>query len=69
MPRHLPAVGEKRYFMHKEVTIIKVWDCFQLAEIREETEQETLVVDFCTLTNQPNYANSIPLRLLGRERK
>ncbi|NYB73419.1 hypothetical protein HZF24_04615 [Sedimentibacter hydroxybenzoicus DSM 7310] len=67
MLERLLMAGEKYYFMHKEVTIIKVWDCFHLAEIKELISQRSLLVDICTLTINPNYTNSISLRLFLEE--
>ncbi|MDF3005319.1 MAG: hypothetical protein K0S22_1791 [Oscillospiraceae bacterium] len=63
MSKRLPKIGEKCYFMQKEVIIIKVWDYFHLAEIKEVSSEQSLLVDVCTLTLKPDSTNSISLRL------
>lgn len=67
MSKRLLMVGEKRYFMHKEVTVIKVWDYFHLAEIKELASQQSIFVDVCALTIDPDFTNSISLRFFGEE--
>jgi hypothetical protein len=67
MSKHLPAVGSKCYFMHKQVTVLKVWGCFQLAEIKEIDGEQLYLVDVCTLSRKPNITKSISLRLFEEE--
>ena len=35
MAEYLPRVGEKCYYMHKEVIVIDVLDCFHLVKIKD----------------------------------
>lgn len=67
MPDHLPALGEKYYFMHKEVIVLEAWDCFHLVKIKESTSDMAFYVDICTITCMPDITNSISLQLLRSE--
>lgn len=65
MSERLPAIGEKRYYMHKEIIVIKVWEHFHLAEIKTLDNEQLSYVDICTLTLEPILTNSISLGLFG----
>jgi len=58
--------GETYYFMHIKVAVIKVFEGFHLAEVASATDNGNFVVDICTLTDEPETAGLIPLRLFGR---
>lgn len=61
MSERLPRIGEKRYFMHQEVIIIRTLDCFHLAEIKALKSEKIFCVDICTLTIEPDFTNSLSL--------
>ena len=69
MAEYLPRVGEKCYYMHKEVIVIDVLDCFHLVKIKDLSGTYSNCVDICVLTRQPDLANTISLRLFGGENK
>lgn len=60
-----PLLGEIKYYMNEKVSVMKIWDSFHLAEIKELQSEQCLIVDICTLTDYPNHAQSISLWLLG----
>lgn len=65
--QNLPEIGVKAFLMHREVIIINVYSLFRLIKIRYAGEDFEFCVDACALTNEPDYTNSISLRLLGGE--
>lgn len=67
MAEYLPRVGEKCYYMHKEVIIIEVLDCFHLVKIKDLSGTHSICVDKCVLTREPDLANTISLRIFGGE--
>ena len=69
MSEYLPKVGETCYYMHKEVIVIGVLDCFHLIKIKDLINAHSVYVDRCVLTKEPNFTNSISLRLFGGENK
>ena len=67
MPKRLPATGEKYFFKQEEVTVMRVWDCFHLVEIKDRTSRQPLCVDICTLTDEPDFTNTISLKYFGKD--
>lgn len=65
MTEYLPKIGEKCYFMQKEVMVISVWDAFHLVKIIDMNDAQSFCVDKCTLTKEPNSTNAISLKLFG----
>ena len=65
MTEYLPKVGEKCYYMHREVMVIGVLDCFHLVKIKDLVDACSFCVDKCVLTKEPKITNSISLRLFG----
>lgn len=65
MTEYLPKVGEKCYYMNREVMVIGVLDCFHLVKIKDLVDACSFCVDKCVLTKEPNITNSISLRLFG----
>ena len=61
MSECLLSIGEHRYYLHMEVTVIRVWKCFHIVEIQELGKEQSFYVDICTLTLEPNLTNSISL--------
>ena len=57
-----PDVGDKRYYMHREVSILKVWDCVHLMEVVDSSSSESFYIDVCTLSNEPDWSCSISMR-------
>ena len=64
MLKCLPKIGEKYYFMNSEIIVLKVWDCFHIAKIRNLADEKPFYVDFCALSLIPN-SNFIPLKFFG----
>jgi len=69
MLNYLPEIGERCYYMHKEVMVTRVWECFHLVKIKDLVDEHSLLVDKCTLTLKPNFTNSIPLTIWGGKEK
>jgi hypothetical protein len=68
MPKPLLEIGEKRYYMHSEVTVTKVWENFHLAEIKGSNNEQLFYVDICTLTLEASMACSLSLGLFGEDK-
>ena len=62
--QNLPKIGDKLFIMHSEVIVIEVYPLFKLIKVRYTEETKEFYADICALTNEPDYANSISLRLL-----
>lgn len=69
MVEYLPRVGDKCYYMHKEVIVIDVMDCVHLVKVTDLSGAYSICVDKCVLTRTPDFANTISLRLFGGESK
>ena len=69
MTEYLPEIGEKCFFMHREVIVVAVWESFHLVRIKDIVNECLLNVDRCTLTLSPEFTNSISLGLFGGENK
>lgn len=69
MAEYLPRIGEKCYYMHREVIVIDVLDFFHLVKIKDLSGKYSVCVDKCTLTRKPDFVNTMKLRLFGGENK
>lgn len=69
MAEYLPRIGEKSYYMHREVIIIDVLEFFHLVKIKDLSGKYSICVDKCALTREPDFVNTISLRLFGGEYK
>lgn len=65
MTKYLPKIGEKFYYMNRDVTVIGVLDCFHLVKIKDLESMHSFYVDKCTLIRKPNFDNIISLRIFG----
>lgn len=61
----IPQIGEIKYYMKLKVSVVKIWNNFHLAEVKELQSKQYLIVDICTLSDYPNRAQSISIWLLG----
>lgn len=61
--KNIPKIGDKRFLMHREVIVTKVYSLFRLIKVRYTGETMEFCVDACALTNEPDYTNSISLGL------
>lgn len=64
----LPGKGDKLYLMNREVVVTQVYPLFGLATVRYLEDTKEFCVDACALSNEPDYTNSIPLRLFVESR-
>lgn len=62
-----PKIGDTLFLMHREVVVIKVYTLFRLVTVRYLDEMKEFCVDVCALSREPDYTNSISLRLLKGE--
>ena len=65
-----PKMGNTLFLMHREVIVIKVikvYTLFRLAMVRYLDEMKEFCVDICALSREPDYTNSISLKLLRRK--
>ncbi|MBQ3530723.1 MAG: hypothetical protein IJA05_02240 [Oscillospiraceae bacterium] len=62
-----PKIGDTLFLMHRKVIVIKVYPLFRLVTVRYSGEIKEFCVDFCSLSDEPDYANSISLKLFKGE--
>lgn len=65
-----PKMGNTLFLMHREVIVIKVikvYTLFRLAMVRYLDEMKEFRVDVCALSQEPDFTNSISLKILGGE--
>ena len=65
-----PKKGNTLFLMHREVIVIKVikvYTLFRLAMVRYLDEMKEFCVDVCALSQEPDFTNSISLKILGGE--
>ena len=65
-----PKMGNTLFLMHREVIVIKVikvYTLFRLAMVRYLYEMKEFCVDVCALSQEPDFTNSISLKILGGE--
>ena len=60
-----PKMGDTLFLMHREVIVIKVYTLFRLAMVRYLDEMKEFCVDVCALSQEPDFTNSILLKILG----
>lgn len=65
MVEYLPRIGEKCYYVNREVIVLGIFDCFHLVKIKDLVGEYSLCVDKCALTQEPDLTNSISLGLFG----
>ena len=58
-----PIVGDKPFLMHREIVITEVFAVFRLIKVHYAEETTEFCVDASALTAEPDYTNSISLRL------
>ena len=61
---NLPQIGDKMFLMHRRVAVIKVYSMFKIVKVRYTEGTKEFCVDVCALTDEPDYTNSISIRLL-----
>jgi hypothetical protein len=64
--QNLPTIDDKLFLMHREVVVTKVYELFRLIKVRYSEETTEFYVDACSLTDEPDYTNSISLGMLRR---
>ena len=62
-----PKIGDTLFLMHREVVVIKVYTLFGFVMVRYCDEMKEFCVDVCALSREPDYTNSISLKLLKEE--
>ena len=62
--KKLPNIGDKLFLMHREVVVMKVYSLFSFVTVHYSEETKGFCVDICALSYEPDYTNSISLRLL-----
>ena len=63
--RKLPTVNQKMCLMNKEVIILKVYKEFNLAKIKYMGGDVKFVIDVHALSIDPDFTNTISIRILG----
>lgn len=58
-----PRIGDRLFLMHREVVVMKVYSLFRLVTVHYSEELKEFCVDVCALSDEPDYTNSISLRL------
>lgn len=59
-----PKIGDTLFLMHREVVVIRVYALFRLVIVRYLDEMKEFCVDACALSQEPDYTNSVSLKLL-----
>lgn len=62
--QNLPEIGETLFLMHRKVVVLEVYSVFRLVAVRYLEEIKEFCIDACALSNEPDYTNSISLRLI-----
>ena len=62
-----PKIGDTLFLMQRKVIVMKVYTLFRLVTVRYSGEIKEFSVDFCSLSEEPDYANSISLKLFKGE--
>ena len=65
MVEYLPRIGEKCYYVNREVIVISIFDYFHLVKIRDLVGEHSLCVDKCALTREPNLTNCMQFEFFG----
>lgn len=65
--QNLPKIGDILFLMHRKVVVIKVYTLFGLVIVRYLDEMKEFCVDVCALSREPDYTNSISLKLFKEE--
>lgn len=65
--QNTPEIGDMLFLMHREVVVIKVYTLFGFVIVRYLDEIKEFCVDGCALSREPDYTNSISLKLLKGE--
>jgi hypothetical protein len=64
--QNLPKTSDKSFLMHREVIVTKEYEPFKLIKVHYTGETAEFFVDAYALTAEPNYTNSISLKILRR---
>lgn len=67
MIQNLPNIGDKLYFLQREIIVKKIYENFQLLKIQFVGESDEFFVDICAVNDIPDNTSSISLRLLRRK--
>jgi hypothetical protein len=62
-----PKIGDTLFLLHRKVLVIKVYTLFGFVIVRYLDEMKEFCVDICALSREPDYTNSISLKLLRRK--
>lgn len=62
-----PKIDDTLFLMHREVVVIKVYTLFRFVTVHYLDEMKEFCVDVCALSREPDYTNSISLKLLKGE--
>ena len=63
--QYSPQMGDVLFLTKKEVVVVKVYTLFRLAMVRYLDEMKEFCVDVCALSQEPDFTNSISLKILG----
>lgn len=60
-------IGDTLFLMNREVVVIKVYTLFGVVMVRYLFNMKEFCVDVCSLSIEPDYSNSISLKLFRGE--
>lgn len=60
-----PKIGDTLFLMHREVVVINVYTFSGFVIVRYLDEVKEFCVDVCALSQEPDFTNSISLKILG----
>ncbi len=58
-----PKKGDRFFLLHREIVVIKECTLFGFVTVRYLNEMKDFCVDFCALSSEPDYTNSVSLQL------
>jgi hypothetical protein len=58
-----PKIGDTLFLMHRAVVVINVYTFFRFVIVRYLDGVREFCVDICALSREPDYTNSISLKL------
>lgn len=62
--QNLPKSGDRLFLLQREVVVIGVYAIFRLIQIRYTEEPYEFYVDVSAVTTEPDYTNSVSIRML-----
>ena len=63
--KNLPQINDTLFFVNRVIIVLKIFETFQLAQVRYLDSPVRFMVDFNMLSQCPDESNSISIKVLG----